>query len=89
MPTLDPVNHKAGFIKHPVRDPKTPSSTDLPRGPSAYWGDEAIWDGHTSIHNPMMDEQGPRLVHGAHPSAGEPGLLQGGIEIIRPRRSRR
>ena len=26
--------------------------------PSAYWGDEAIWDGHTSIHNVMMDEQG-------------------------------
>ena len=26
--------------------------------PSAYWGDEPIWDGHTSIHNPMMDEKG-------------------------------
>src|SRR6476620_2723816 len=58
VPTLDPVNHKAGFITHPVRDPKTPSSTDLPRGPSAYWGEEAIWDGKTSIHNPMMDEKG-------------------------------
>jgi len=30
----------------------------LPRGPSAYWGEEAIWDGKTSIHNPMMDEKG-------------------------------
>ena len=27
-------------------------------GPSVYWGDEPIWDSHTSIHNPMMDEQG-------------------------------
>ena len=58
VPWLDPVNHKAGFITHPFRDPKTPSSSDLPRGPSAYWGEEAIWDGHTSIHNPMMDEKG-------------------------------
>ena len=38
VPTLDPVNHKAGVITHPVRDPKTPSSADLPRGPSAYLG---------------------------------------------------
>jgi len=58
VPVLDPVHNKASFITHPYRDPKTPSSTDLNRGPSAYWGEEAIWDGHTSIHNPMIDEKG-------------------------------
>ncbi|WGD54275.1 carboxypeptidase-like regulatory domain-containing protein [Bradyrhizobium sp. CB1650] len=58
VPTLDPVKNVAGTIKHPYLDPNTPSSTDAPRGPSAYWGDEPIWDGHTSIHNVMMDEQG-------------------------------
>ena len=58
VPWLDPVTHTAGVVKHPYRDPDTPSSTGLARGPSAYWGDEAIWDGHTSIHNPMMDEKG-------------------------------
>jgi hypothetical protein len=58
VPWLDPATNTAGVIKHPYRDPKTPSSTDLPRGPSAYWGEEAIWDGHTSIHNPIMDEKG-------------------------------
>jgi len=58
VPWLDPVTHTAGVIKHPYRDPNTPSSTDLPRGPSAYWGEEAIWDGHTSIHNPIIDERG-------------------------------
>ena len=26
--------------------------------PSVFWGDQPIWDGHTSIHNPMMDEKG-------------------------------
>ena len=58
VPVLDPVKNSVTQIKHPYRDPNTPSSTDLPKGRSAYWGDEAIWDGHTSIHNPMMDSKG-------------------------------
>jgi hypothetical protein len=58
VPVLDPVHNKAWMIKHPYRDAKTPSSLDAPRGPSAYWGDEPIWDGHTSIHNPIIDEKG-------------------------------
>jgi hypothetical protein len=58
VPVLDPVTNSVTQIKHPYRDPDTPSSSDLTRGPSAYWGDEPIWDGHTSIHNPMMDEKG-------------------------------
>ena len=56
--TLDPVKNVAADVKHPYLDPNTPSSLDLPAGPSAYWGDEPIWDGHTSIHNPMIDEVG-------------------------------
>jgi hypothetical protein len=58
VPVLDPVKFTATQIKHPYRDPKTPSSTDLPHGPSAYWGEDPIWDGHTSIHNPIIDEKG-------------------------------
>jgi hypothetical protein len=58
VPTLDPVRNVASTIKHPYLDPATPSSLDQPHGPSHYWGNEAIWDGHTSIHNVMMDEQG-------------------------------
>ena len=58
VPTLDPVHNIAASIKHPYLDPKTPSSTDVLRGPSAYWGDEPIWDGHTSIHNVIMDVEG-------------------------------
>ncbi len=58
IPVLDPITNKASVITEPFRDPKTPSSLDLPRGPSAYWGDEAIWDGHTSIHNVILDEKG-------------------------------
>jgi hypothetical protein len=58
IPTLDPVKNIASTIKEPYLDPKTPSSEDAGRGPSAYWGDEAIWDGHTSIHNVILDEEG-------------------------------
>ena len=58
FPVLDPVNHKATQVKMPVRDPKTPSSKDHPLAPSPYWGDEAIWDSQTSMHNPMFDEKG-------------------------------
>jgi len=58
VPVLDPNTNTAFQIKHPFRDPDTSSSLTLPHGRSPYWGDEAIWDGHTSIHNPIMDDQG-------------------------------
>jgi hypothetical protein len=58
VPVLNPITNTATQLKHPFRDPNTPSNKDLPRGRSAYWGDEAIWDGHTTIHNPIFDEKG-------------------------------
>ncbi len=58
VPVLDPRTHTATTVKHPVRDPKTPSSKQNVMAPSPYWGEEAIWDSQTSIHNQMMDEKG-------------------------------
>ena len=58
IPVLDPKAHTATEMKHPVRDPETPSSKEHPMAPSPYWGREAIWDSHTTTHNPMLDEQG-------------------------------
>src|ERR1700674_4693447 len=58
VPVLNPITNTASQLKLPYRDPETPSSTDLPRGHSPYWGDEPIWDGHTTIHNPLFDEKG-------------------------------
>jgi hypothetical protein len=58
LPILDPVRHTASEVKHPVRDPKTPSSKNNAMEPSPYWGEERIWDSQTSMHNPMMDEKG-------------------------------
>jgi len=58
FPVLDPNTHTASQLKHPVRDPDTPSSRTAPMAPSPYWGSEPIWDSQTSIHNQMMDEKG-------------------------------
>jgi hypothetical protein len=58
FPVLDPNTHTTSLLKHPVRDPKTPSSKSAPMAPSPYWGPDPIWDSQTSIHNQMMDEKG-------------------------------
>jgi hypothetical protein len=58
VPVLDPVHYTTTMIKEPYLDPATPSQKEATMGPSVYWGEEPLWDGHTSIHNPMMDEKG-------------------------------
>jgi len=59
MPILDPVNNTATVYHVPVRDEDTPTTNDDPViAPSAYWGDERIWDSHANIHNPMLDQDG-------------------------------
>jgi streptogramin lyase len=58
VPILDPVKNVATQVKMPVRDPNTASSKDNLKGPSAYWGDEVIWESQASMHNPMIDEKG-------------------------------
>src|SRR5262245_56985245 len=51
VPVLDPVKNIAYEVKLPVRDPKTPSETEVPMfAASPYFGDEKIWDGQTSPH---------------------------------------
>ncbi len=58
VPILDPVHHEASEIRMPYKDPATPSQLEVGKGTSAYWGDDLIWDGHTSIHNLILDERG-------------------------------
>ena len=52
------MTNTASEVKHPVRDPKTPSTKNDLFAPSAVWGDKPIWDSQTLMHNPMMDEKG-------------------------------
>ncbi|HET9948289.1 MAG TPA: hypothetical protein VFQ22_05180, partial [Longimicrobiales bacterium] len=58
VPVLDPVAHDTTRIPVPVRDPETPLAAGPPAAPSAYWGDEAIWNSRANIHNPMLDHEG-------------------------------
>src|SRR5712691_2067829 len=79
VPVLDPVRHVATQIQHPWRDPETPSSASLPKGQSAYWGNEPAWDGHTSIHNPMMDREGRVwFTSRIRPAAAQPAYCSDG-----------
>jgi len=58
FPVLDPVHNRAYEVKHPVRDPNTPSARTDALTPSPYWGAEPIWDSQSNQHNPMYDEKG-------------------------------
>ncbi|HEY8521863.1 MAG TPA: carboxypeptidase-like regulatory domain-containing protein [Gammaproteobacteria bacterium] len=59
FPILDPMTNTATVFHAPVRDPDTPTTKSTPPlQPSAYWGDEAIWDSRANAHNPMFDHKG-------------------------------
>jgi hypothetical protein len=79
IPALDPVKHRAFQIPHPFR-PGTPSSLDLPMQPSALWGDKPIWDGHSSIHNNMMDADGRVWFSARFRPAANPDFCKAGSD---------
>jgi hypothetical protein len=57
LPVLDPVHNSTAQVKIPYRDPDTPGQPK-PLEASPIWGAEAIWDSHTTVHNPMFDQRG-------------------------------
>ena len=65
MPILDPKTNTVTFFKMPVADPNMPESLGpghagsvKPLQPSAYWGDEKLWDTRANNHNAMFDDRG-------------------------------
>jgi hypothetical protein len=65
MPILDPKTNKVTFFKLPVADPEMPESLGpghaasvKPLQPSAYWGEEKLWDTRANNHNAMFDGKG-------------------------------
>ena len=65
MPILDPKTSTATMYKAPIRDPNMhenlgPGHAAMvkPLGPSAYWGEEKIWEAYFNNHNSMLDEKG-------------------------------
>ena len=56
---LDPVRNTITRLTAPVRDPDTPfMNPQFVLQPSAHNGDEIVWSGRASLHNPMMDHEG-------------------------------
>ena len=65
MPILDPKTNTVTFFKMPVADANMPESLGpghaasvKPLQPSAYWGDEKLWDTRANNHNAMFDDKG-------------------------------
>jgi len=58
LPVLDPIAHTTSEIPVFPEDPNYNPPPPPPMGPSAYWGNEPIWDASTSVHNPMLDQDG-------------------------------
>ena len=65
MPILDPRTSKVTSFKMPVRDPQMPealgpghAASVKPMAPSAYWGEEKLWDTRANNHNSMFDSKG-------------------------------
>ena len=65
LPVLDPKTNTVVNYKAPVRDPSMPQSVGpghaaaaKPIMPSAYWGNEQLWDTRVNNHNSVFDKQG-------------------------------
>jgi hypothetical protein len=58
FPVFDTATNQPTRVTMPVRDKDMESTKNNTMAPSAYWGDEAIWDSKTSMHSLMMDERG-------------------------------
>ena len=80
IPWLDPVDNKSGFFKTEWRDPKLTSTKTGPVfNTSPYWGSEAVWDSHTEVHNPWMDQTGRVwLTAKIRPNNAEPAFCKAG-----------
>jgi hypothetical protein len=62
VPILDPVKNMPSKYEPPLRPgqpfQQQPHALPKPTAPSAYWGEEAIWDSKINMHNPMIDKDG-------------------------------
>ena len=80
LPVLDPVHNTISQVKIPYRDPDTPGQPK-PLQPSPVWGDEAIWDSHTTVHNPMFDERGRVWYTSRIRASGNPAFCKAGSSL--------
>ena len=81
LPVLDPVHNTTSWVKVPYRDANTPGQPK-PLQPSTFWGDEAIWDSHTTVHNPIFDQQGRVWFTSRLRAADNPAFCKAGSDLV-------
>ena len=82
IPIMDPVKNVAWSMTAPAmkgtKYARAGHALAKPVMPSAYWGDEVIWNSKTSIHNPMLDEDGRVWVTARNREGKNPAFCQKG-----------
>jgi hypothetical protein len=81
LPVLDPVRFTTARVKTPYRDANTPGQPK-PLQASPVWGEEEIWDSHTTVHNPMFDAQGRLWYTSRIRAADNPAWCKAGSSVL-------
>jgi hypothetical protein len=81
LPVLDPVHNTISEVKTPYRDADTPGQPQ-PLQLSNFWGDEPIWDSHTTVHNPMFDEKGRVWYTSRIRANNDPAFCKAGSDLV-------
>jgi hypothetical protein len=86
LPVLDPVKHTMTTFHATVLDPNMPLSLGpghaaglKAMAPSAYWGEEQIWDTRVNNHNSMVDAKGRVWLAASTRGRENPGVLSAGF----------
>jgi hypothetical protein len=87
IPILDPVKNVATTFKAPVRDADMPLSLGPGHAaaldvlqPSAYWGNERLWDTRVNNHNSMLDQHGRVWLAAAVRGPANPAFCKAGSD---------
>ena len=80
LPVLDPAHNSVSEIKHPVRDPNTPTTKTAPMEAVALLGCGTDLGQRERHAQPDDGRERPGLVHRQDPLRSQPGFLQAGIE---------
>ena len=85
LPILDPVKNVATTFVAPVRDPSMPLSLGPGHAaaldalqPSAYWGNERIWETRANNHNSMFGRDGRVWLAASVRGADNPAFCKAG-----------
>ena len=76
---LDPVRNTVTGFKVPIREEDTAfTNPQKVLEPSPYWGEDIIWSGQASLHNPMLDDKGRVWLTHAIRAEGNPAWCRQG-----------